>query len=138
MRMRQMKFFNDWTISFEIIWTLFLCTRWCIQALNKKKHHGEVRKVQSEFIAIVIESIDLILSCIFLYPNIFFDPLLAMILFEDEIFKVIFFNITQDRIRKNIQDFEPNSEDNVFRLIYNRAKNNSWSFLIRHKKIVLN
>ena len=45
-----------------------------------------------------------------------------MILFEDEIFKVIFFNITQDRIRKNIQDFEPNSEDNVFRLIYNRAK----------------
>ena len=64
----------------------------------------------------------------------FFDPLLAMILFEDEIFKVIFFNITQDRIRKNIQDFEPNSEDNVCRLIYNRAKNNSWSFLIRHKK----
>lgn len=57
-----------------------------------------------------------------------------MILFEDEIFKVIFFNITQDRIRKNIQDFEPNSEDNVIRLIYNRAKNNSWSFLIRHKK----
>ena len=39
-----------------------------------KKHHGEVRKVQSEFIAIVVESIDLILSCIFLYPNIFFDP----------------------------------------------------------------
>ena len=57
-----------------------------------------------------------------------------MILFQDEIFKVIFFNITQDRIRKNIQDFEPNSEDNVFRLIYNRAKNNSWSFLIRYKK----
>ena len=57
---------------------------------QKKKHHGEVRKVQSEFIAIVIESIDLILSCIFLYPNIFFDPLLAMILFHDEIFKVIF------------------------------------------------
>lgn len=48
--------------------------------------------------------------------------------------KSFFFNITQDRIRKNIQDFEPNSEDYVFRLIYNRAKNNSWSFLIRHKK----
>ena len=59
-------------------------------SFEKKKHHGEVRKVQSEFIAIVIESIDLILSCIFLYPNIFFDPLLAMILFHDEIFKVIF------------------------------------------------
>ena len=59
-------------------------------SFKQKKHHGEVRKVQSEFIAIVIESIDLILSCIFLYPNIFFDPLLAMILFHDEIFKVIF------------------------------------------------
>ena len=42
------------------------------QHLTKKKHHGKVRKVQSEFIAVGIESTDLTLSCIFLYPNISF------------------------------------------------------------------
>ena len=134
MRMRQMKFFIDWTISFEIIWTLFLCTRWCIQALNNKKTpwRGTKSSIRIYSHCNWIDRFDFKLY-IFISKH-FFDPLLAMILFEDEIFKVIFFNITQDRIRKNIQDFEPNSEDNVFRLIYNRAKNNSWSFLIRHKK----
>ena len=134
MRMRQMKFFIDWTISFEIIWTLFLCTRWCIQALNKKKTPwwGTKSPIRIYSHCNWIDRFDFKLY-IFISKH-FFDPLLAMILFQDEIFKVIFFNITQDRIRKNIQNFEPNSEDNVFRLIYNRAKNNSWSFLIRHKK----